>query len=194
MVLSAMAHVIRPGNGAPTQWHTAASPAETDVNAQIAIIGCGNPNRSDDGVGSAVLRMLNARGLAADTRVRLLDAGTDGMAVMFAARGCRTLVVVDACRSGSTLGTVFEVPGAELEQRHQPTLTLHDFRWDHALYAGRRLFADTFPRDVTVFLVEAGTVGFGVGLSPSVADAAATVVDRVAALVHARLREVGAGL
>ena len=187
-----MAHVIRPGDGVPTEWH--APLGEPDVNAQIAIIGCGNPNRSDDGVGSEILRMLNARGLAADARVRLLDAGTDGMAVMFAARGCRTLVVVDACRSGSTPGAVFEVPGAELEQRYQPTLTLHDFRWDHALHAGRRMFADTFPRDVTVFLVEAGTVGFGVGLSPSVADAAANVVDRVAALVHARLREVGAGL
>lgn len=188
-----MAHVIRPGDGVPTERHTEALLGKPEINAQIAIIGCGNPNRSDDGVGSEILRTLNARRLANDARVRLLDAGTDGMAVMFAARGCRTLVVVDACRSGSTPGAVFEVPGAELEQRHQPTLTLHDFRWDHALYAGRRLFADTFPLDVTVFLVEAGTVELGVGLSPRVADAVAKAVDRIEALVHTRLQQVGAG-
>lgn len=187
-----MAHVVRPGDSVRTEWHTAAPVGKADANAQIAVIGCGNPNRSDDGVGSEIIRMLNARGLADDARVRLLDAGTDGMAVMFAARGCQTLVVVDACRSGSTPGAVFEVPGAELEQRHQPTLTLHDFRWDHALYAGRRLFADTFPRDVTVFLVEAGTVDFGVGLSPAIADAAVKVGDRIEALVRARLQPAGA--
>ena len=72
-----------------------------------------------------------------DPEVRLLDAGTDGMAVMFAARGCRTLILVDACRSGSEPGAIFEVPGSELAQPYAPGLNLHDFRWDHALYAGR---------------------------------------------------------
>ena len=39
------------------------------------------------------------------------------MAAMFAARGCRTLIIVDASRSGSEPGAIFEVPGAELELR-----------------------------------------------------------------------------
>ena len=89
--------------------------------------------------------------------MQLLDAGTDGMAVMFAARGCRSLIVVDACRSGSEPGAIFEVPGAELEQRYQPTLNLHDFRWDHALHAGRAIFGEEFPDDVVVLLIEAET-------------------------------------
>ena len=63
----------------------------------IAVIGCGNPNRSDDGAGPAVIRALreSAAGLAR-TDVRLFDAGTDGMAVMFAARGCSTLILIDS--------------------------------------------------------------------------------------------------
>lgn len=180
-----MAHVSQPRRSAPTS-PAAGSCASADA-ASIAIIGCGNLNRSDDGVGSEIIRALAARALANDGRVRLLDVGTDGMAVMFAARGCRTLIVVDACQSDSTPGAVFEVPGAELEQRHQPSLTLHDFRWDHALYAGRRMFGDAFPADVTVLLIEAGTVAFGVGLTPHVAAAAAKVVDRIEALVRTRL-------
>jgi hydrogenase maturation protease len=152
----------------------------------IAVIGCGNPNRGDDGAGSEAVRALAARGLATDPSVRLLDAGTDGMAVMFAARGCRTLIVIDACRSGSEPGAVFEVPGSELEERHQPALNLHDFRWDHALFAGRQIFRDQFPADVVVLLIEAATVDYGIGLSPSVSAAIANVVERVAALIGAR--------
>lgn len=148
----------------------------------IAVIGCGNLNRSDDGVGAEILRALAQRGRTRDAR--LLDAGTDGMAVMFAARGCRTLIVVDACRSGSPPGAVFEVPGAELEERQAAALTTHDFRWDHALFAGRRIYGEDFPDDVTVLLVEAETVALGTGLSPRVAAAAATVVERIETLVR----------
>jgi hydrogenase maturation protease len=152
----------------------------------IAVIGCGNPNRCDDGAGSEAVRALAARGLATDPSVRLLDAGTDGMAVMFAARGCRTLIVIDACRSGSDPGAVFEVPGSELEARHQPAINLHDFRWDHALFAGRRIFRDEFPSDVVVLLIEAATVAYGIGLSPSVSAAVAKVVERVAMMIRTR--------
>jgi hydrogenase maturation protease len=158
--------------------------------AMIAVIGCGNSNRRDDGAGPAVLRALAAGGLDRQVRgVALLDAGTDGMAVMFAARGCRTLIVVDACRSGSPPGAIFEVPGAELEQRYQPSLSLHDFRWDNALHAGRAIYRENFPADVTVFLIEAGSIALGVGLTPTVADAADRVVARIGALVQSRLQD-----
>lgn len=190
--MPAMAHVTQPVRDAGMGSPAAAPHARGAGEARIAVIGCGNPNRSDDGVGSEIARALAARGLADDPRVRLLDAGTDGMAVLYAARGCRTLVVVDACRSGSTPGAVFEAPGAALAQRHQPSLTLHDFRWDHALYAGRRIYGAAFPADVTVLLIEAGTLGFGIGLSPAVAAAATKVAERVEALVRARLREMEA--
>jgi hydrogenase maturation protease len=60
------------------------------------------------------VRTLRARG-AEGTGVGLLDAGTDGMAVVFAARGCRTLIIIDAYLSGSDPGAIFEVPGTELE-------------------------------------------------------------------------------
>lgn len=156
----------------------------------IAIIGCGNANRSDDGVGPEVIRLLRIRDLGADGQdVKLLDAGTDGMAVMFAARDVQTLVLVDACRSGSDPGAIFETPGESLELPHQPSLNLHDFRWDNALFAGRKIYADGFPSDVTVFLIEAESVDLGLGLTPKVAAAAAKVADRIGALVDARQRQ-----
>ena len=153
----------------------------------IAVIGCGNPNRSDDGAGVAVIQALReSAALRERTDVRLLDAGTDGMAVMFAARGCATLIVIDSCKTGGEPGALFEVPGAELEAPHQPSLNLHDFRWDHALHAGRRIFGDQFPRDVVVLLVEAGSLALGVGLSDPVAAASRRVCSRVEQLIAGR--------
>lgn len=153
----------------------------------ITVVACGNPNRSDDGVGLTVLQLLKSRALAQDPLVRLLDAGTDGMAAMFAARGCRTLIVIDACQSGSEPGAIFEVPGSELTQRYAPSLNLHDFRWDHALYAGKAIFRDAFPDDVVVFLIEAQCLDLGLATSELVTAAASKVADRIEELVQVRL-------
>jgi len=154
----------------------------------IAVVGCGNASRSDDGVGPHVVRALAMRTACKDDRVRLLDAGTDGMGVMFVARGCQSLIIIDACRSGSPAGAVFEVPGGQIERAHEPSFTLHDFRWNHALFAARRIFREAFPKDVTVLLIEAETVDFGLELSREVAEAAEKVIERVEALVRSRLQ------
>lgn len=153
----------------------------------IAVIGCGNRNRCDDGAGPEVVRRLRLRGLGADpSAIRLLDAGTDGLAVMFSARGCASLIVVDACRVDAPAGAIFEVPGEELAIRHDPGLTLHDFRWNHALYTGRMLFREQFPTDVKVFLIAAANLDFGLDLSPAVAAAVERVANSVADLIRQR--------
>ena len=145
----------------------------------LVIIGCGNPTRSDDGVGCAVVRRLLCELDAGASDLRVLDAGTDGMAVMFAARGADELIIVDASRSGSAAGAVYEVPGDVLERPYAPSLNLHDFRWENALATGRIMFASAFPARVTVLLVEAATVDYGLTLSAPVTIAADTVVARL---------------
>ena len=150
----------------------------------IAVIGCGNANRTDDAAGLEVVRLLkDSAPLRGRTDVRLLDAGTDGMAVMFAARGCTTLIVVDSCRSGAEPGAIFEVPGHEVESRFTPALNLHEFRWDHALYAGRQIYRDAFPKDVTAFLIEAHSVELGCGLTAEVACAVARAAQKIEARI-----------
>lgn len=135
----------------------------------LTIIGCGNSNRSDDGVGVVVAQALQ-RYLQQQPRsdVRVFDAGTAGMDVMFQARGARKLIILDACSSGSEPGAIFTVPGEQLLTDHTPKYSLHNFRWDHALAAGRKIFREQFPADVTVYLVEAQSLAFGLDLSPSV--------------------------
>jgi hydrogenase maturation protease len=156
-------------------------PAVADLSAALlCVIGCGNSTRSDDGVGVYVAQRLRAR-LLEDPKpgVRVFDAGTGGMDVMFQARGARRLIIVDASRSGSEPGAIFKVPGAELASEPDAGFSLHDFRWQHALTAGRKIFGAEFPRDVSVYLIEAGSLDFGLELSASVLRSADRVIEEI---------------
>jgi hydrogenase maturation protease len=150
----------------------------------LVVIGCGNSNRSDDGVGVFVAQALQKR-LRDHPRddVLIFDAGTGGMDVMFQARGAKHLIVVDASSSGSDPGAIFEVPGAELQREHAPSFSLHDFRWDHALAAGRLIFREQFPDDVSVVLIEAQSLDPGLELSPRVRSSAMVVFIRLARVI-----------
>ena len=152
----------------------------------LTIIGCGNLNRSDDAVGAVVAqRLLEHLAAAPRADVRVFDAGTAGVEVMFMARGSDALVIVDACRSGGEPGAIFDVPGEQFDTAHAPAMTLHDFRWDHALHAGRRIFKEAFPKAVSVYLIEVASVALGLGLSAPVAAAAELLVERLAARIDA---------
>jgi hydrogenase maturation protease len=141
----------------------------------VAVIGCGNPNRRDDGAGPRVVELLRQRSLP--DHVGLYDAGTDGMAVMYRARGVASLVIVDARAPEGAPGAVYDVPGNVLEAMPPQSHNLHDFRWDHALYAGRRIYGEAFPDDIRVFLIEAESLDLGLGLSAPVEAAAHSVAD-----------------
>ena len=148
---------------------------------RLAIIGCGNPTRSDDGVGVEVIRLLAQQVVPAG--VQLIDAGTSGMEVMFKLRGAARVVVVDACRSGNPPGAIFRLPAGEAMTPAEHGFTLHGLRWDHALYAGVKIFGGGFVDHAEAILVEAQTLDYGLELSPPVQAAAQQVVAVLAQLV-----------
>lgn len=152
----------------------------------LTIIGCGNLNRSDDAVGVIIAQRLQQY-LAQHphySNVRVYDCGTAGMEVMFQARGSKQLILIDASSTGSEPGAVFKVPGKELEALPEPSYNLHDFRWDHALAAGRQIFKEDFPEAVTVYLIEAENLGFGLDLSSAVQYSADAVFEKITAIIR----------
>lgn len=160
MVMSSMADLMKP---------------------DVVVLGCGNPNRSDDGVGPRVIALLRAAGLPPE--VRLFDVGTDGMTAMYRARGATHLVVVDARVPGGSPGAIYEVPGEFLAAPPAKGAGLHEFRWDHALYAGHRIYGDAFPRTVVVLLIEAESLDLGLTLNTAVEASAVAVTSRVRGLI-----------
>ena len=151
----------------------------------LTIIGCGNLNRNDDAVGVIIAQHLQ-KYLAENPHphVRVYDCGTAGMEVMFQARGSKQLVIIDASSTSSEPGAVFKVPGKELEALPEPSYNLHNFRWDNALAAGRKIFQNDFPQEVTVYLIEVANLAFGLELSPVVKHSADLVFEELTALIN----------
>ncbi|MBP5977504.1 hydrogenase maturation protease [Brasilonema sp. CT11] len=150
----------------------------------LTIIGCGNLNRSDDAVGVLIAQRLQkylSQYPLPD--VQVYDCGTAGMEVMFQARGSKKLIIIDASSTDSEPGAIFQVPGKELEALPEPSYNLHDFRWDHALAAGRKIFKEDFPEEVTVYLIEAENLNFGLELSSVVQHSADLVFEEITAIV-----------
>ncbi|MEA5578326.1 hydrogenase maturation protease [Anabaena sp. UHCC 0451] len=151
----------------------------------LTIIGCGNLNRNDDAVGVIIAQRLQQY-LAQNPhpKVRVFDCGTAGMEVMFQARGSEKLIILDASCTDSEAGAIFKVPGKELEALPETSYNLHDFRWDHALAAGRKIFKDDFPQDVIVYLIEAANLDFGIDLSPVVQHSAELVLAELITVIN----------
>lgn len=144
----------------------------------VLVVGCGNLLRGDDAVGPTLVRHLWDRGVP--DHVELVDGGTAGMDVAFKMRGRRTVVIVDAARTGAEPGTVFRVPGEEVEELPPVTgLHQHAFRWDHALAVGRWLLKDAYPEQVVVYLVEAASLEPGAELTEPVRAAMERVIEHV---------------
>lgn len=125
--------------------------------------------RGDDSVGPVMIRRLWELGLPES--VFCADGGTAGMDVAFQMRGKDKVIIIDAAKTGEEAGTVFKVPGEELE--NLPPLTdihTHNFRWDNALAFGRWLLKDEYPDDITVYLIEGENFEFGEVLSPKIKE------------------------
>jgi hydrogenase maturation protease len=154
------------------------------TSSTLTIIGCGNLNRNDDAVGIIIAQRLQQYiNQNPHPRVQVYDCGTNGIEVMFQARGSERLIIIDASCTNSQPGAIFKVPGAELAVLPEPRFNLHDFRWDHALAAGRKIFQQNFPLDITAYLIEAGNLDFGLDLSPAVQDSANIVFTELTTII-----------
>lgn len=142
----------------------------------VVVIGVGNQDRGDDGVGPEVLARLAGR-LPGETRmVRLF--GDDPAAFMEAWSGAGRAIVIDAMVSGAAPGTLarFEAGSAPLPPGLAFAST-HAFGAGTAVEMARAL--GRLPARLTVYGVEGRDFAAGTGLSPAVAAAVALVVDQV---------------
>ncbi len=151
---------------------------------QTVVVGCGNLLRGDDAVGPILVRHLWEDGIP--DSVTIVDGGTAGMDVAFKMRGARKVIIVDAAATGAEPGTIYRVPGEELEDLPSlDGLHMHQFRWDHALSFGRWLLGDEYPDDITVFLIEIASTEPGQPLTPAVEASMREVCGHVRALFPA---------
>ncbi|MEM9326865.1 MAG: hydrogenase maturation protease [Bacteroidota bacterium] len=149
---------------------------------RTAVLGFGNPVRSDDAVGCHIVELLQQR-FAGNDDITFIDMGTSSFEVLFQLQGHDRLILVDATvNSGEEVGTIFKLPAKEVMSAPQedPMVFLHSLKWDQALSYAKKILRDDYPGDIDVYLIAVDNIKLEVNMSPEVKSAAEKVVNLVA--------------
>lgn len=156
---------------------------------KTAILGFGNPVRSDDGVGCYVIEELK-KSSALSPDLTLIDMGTSAFEVLFQLKGHERLILVDAVvNTGEPDGTLYLLPASAIESEIQddPMVFLHSLKWSQALSYARRILGNEYPEDVSVYLIAVSQTRLEVGLSEAVQEAGNKVVQLIGENLSAAL-------
>ncbi len=137
------------------------------------VLALGNPIRSDDGVGVAALRCLEA-----DRRVPgsvdLVEGGTKGLELVPYISGMSRLLVLDAVDVGAVAGTILCIRDEEL--RSLPgNGNVHDLALADILNALRLLGQE--PQEIVLLGIQPATTELGTSLSKSVESSLQLLVE-----------------
>jgi hydrogenase maturation protease len=151
---------------------------------RVLVIGLGNPDRGDDGIGVIVAQRLVGR-LPSD--VALAVRNGDMMSLIEDWAGFDALVCVDAAAPIGTPGRVHRIDLATSElPRDLSTTSSHGLGIADAIGLARSLHLA--PRDIIVYAVEGCCFSADAPMTPEVVAAAGEAADCIAAEVS-RLRQ-----
>jgi len=145
--------------------------------AGTLVVGVGNEERGDDGVGPLVARLL-ACGLADDppAGVEVVPWGGDLLGLLDLWEGRERVVLIDAVVSGAAPGSCRRF-GIDAPFRSDAGASTHGFGLAAALALARAL--DRAPAAVEVWGIEGVAFEPGAPLTPAVAEAALALVERL---------------
>ena len=148
---------------------------------KTAILGFGNPARTDDGVGCYVVAEL-LKEWSDHPDLTILDMGTSAFEVLFQLQGHERIILVDAViNTGEEDGTLYRLPASEVEASIQddPMVFLHALKWDQALSYAKKILQDEYPEDISVYLVAVSNTRLEIGLSETVQKAGDRVLEHI---------------
>lgn len=152
------------------------------MHKKTAILGFGNPVRSDDGVGCYVVEQLKKHFDPMPEWLSVLDMGTSAFETLFQLQGHERIIFVDAVvNSNDADGNVFLLPAAEVMRAVQddPMVFLHSLKWDQALSYAQKILGDAFPKDVSAYLIAVSDIRLEVGLSEIIKNAGDRTVQLI---------------
>jgi hydrogenase maturation protease len=146
---------------------------------RTAIMGFGNPCRSDDAVGIYVIEALQKH-LGDREDISVFDMGTGAFEVLYKLHGHQRIMIVDAVvDSGEPVGTLFEVPAEEVRRApmEDPMVFLHSIKWDQALSYAKKILQDAYPVDIVVYLVSVDNTKLPMKMSEPVKQAGDKLIN-----------------
>jgi hydrogenase maturation protease len=141
------------------------------------VVGIGNPDRGDDGIGPLVARRLAGR---APPDVTIIERAGDVVALIEDWAGYDSVILIDAAAPGATPGSIHRVDLMTTELPADISLSsTHAFGVGNAVGLARTL--GLLPRSLVVYAIEGVNFEPGAHLSPNIAAAVEEVVARVMA-------------
>ncbi|MCK5201195.1 MAG: hydrogenase maturation protease [Spirochaetales bacterium] len=132
---------------------------------ETLILGVGNPLRRDDGIGPAVIQLLEKKRSSYEipSNVELIDGGTDGLGLIEYLKDYKKVIIIDAVESGVAPGTIkVFTPEEAVLNINSDSLSTHGFGIAELIKLAKEL--DINPKLVIVG-VQPGDVSYGEGLS-----------------------------
>jgi hydrogenase maturation protease len=155
---------------------------ETIAALQTAILGFGNPVRSDDAIGVYVANELQKQ-LQHRDDISVFDMGTSAFETLFKLKDHQHIIIVDGViNSGEPDGTLFCLPAAEIHAQIQedPMLFLHGMKWDQALSYAKKIMGSAFPENnIRVYLVAISEIKINMELSAAVKAAGDKLITTI---------------
>lgn len=151
------------------------------MQKKIAIMGFGNPCRSDDAIGIYVIDELKKH-IGSTDSISVFDMGTGAFEVLFKLKGHQKIILVDAViNTGEKPGTIYKVPAQEVMAAPQddPMVFLHSIKWDQALSYAKKILQNEYPDDITVYLIAVDDTKLEMQLSQQVKEAGNKVVSLI---------------
>lgn len=148
---------------------------------KIAIMGFGNPVRSDDAIGIYVIEELK-KYISPEDNISVFDMGTAAFEVLFGLKGHNKIILVDAViNSSEPVGTLFKVPAEEVLKAPEddPMIFLHGMKWNQALSYAKKILGEEYPKDIQVYLIAIDNTRLEVELSEEVRQAGNKVIQHI---------------
>jgi len=140
----------------------------------IIVIGIGNPNFKDDGVGLKVVEELEKKGVKDTVKYLNID-----LKVIDSMRGYRKAIIVDAVKTGATPGTIFEFDGKSTWQNVYASGT-HSMSIFEVIRIGYEVFPEEMPEEVKIIGIEGEDVlSLGMELTPTIQKIVPKVVEKI---------------
>ncbi|GGD70532.1 hypothetical protein GCM10011514_38250 [Emticicia aquatilis] len=169
-----------------TLHNTGAVIETSQTRKKTAIMGFGNPCRSDDGVAIYVIEELKRLIGEEHETITLFDMGTSAFEVLFQLQGHERIIIVDAViNTGEPAGTLYKLPASEIDAQIQddPMVFLHSLKWDQALSYAKKILREEYPADIEVYLIAVDNTRLDIQLSEPVRQAGEKVIDLLKAEV-----------
>lgn len=154
----------------------------TTAITKTAILGFGNPVRSDDAIGVYVAIELGKQ-LGERDDITVFDMGTSAFEILFKLKGHQRIIIVDGViNSGEPDGTLFSLPASTINAQIQddPLVFLHGLKWDQALSYAKKMMGNEFPENnISVYLIAISDIKMEMQLNRSIQEAGDKLIARL---------------